>query len=174
MLGNSFCNAYDKGHLCFNRFLDTCGGQWRSVTLSMKILNILSTQREHGIQGDYLRDENRGRSCSRLFDSITYFGKHWLSQMCLSGFLWICTPNDIGTCAPSVPCPVPYLNKMNTVINGLLGMEAEHLSADARSNFEFLMTNLPCLPVNPWKRTLVSLFMRRFSAVAAYPEVAVE
>ena len=37
MLGDSFCNADDKGHLCFNSFLDTCGGQWRPVILSVTI-----------------------------------------------------------------------------------------------------------------------------------------
>lgn len=36
------------------------------------------------------------------------------------------------------------------------------------------VTHLPCFPVKPWYNTLVSLFMRKFSAVAAYAEVAVE
>ena len=36
------------------------------------------------------------------------------------------------------------------------------------------IAHLPCFPVKPWNMTLVSLFMRRFSAVEAYPEVAVE
>jgi hypothetical protein len=36
------------------------------------------------------------------------------------------------------------------------------------------VTHVPCLPVKPWKTTLVSLLMRRFSIVAAYPPVLVE
>ena len=93
--------------------------------------------------------------------------------MCFSGFLWIRTTDDVGPCTPSIPSSVLCLNVVNTVINGLLGVEAVALLADIRATF-FLSTHLPCFPVKPWKMTLVSPFMRRFSAVAAYPEVAVE
>ncbi len=37
MLGYSFRDADDKGHLCFDSFLDTCGGQWRSKMLLVTI-----------------------------------------------------------------------------------------------------------------------------------------
>lgn len=167
MLGDSLGNANDKGHLCFDSFLNTCGGQWWSSMLSVAILVHTRCKRIGRKQEDSLRDEDRGCICSRLFNSIADFGKYWLSQMCLSSFLWICTTDDIGSYTPSIPYSVPYLNVVNTVINGLLGVEAVQILANARASFAFLMTHLPCLPVKPWKMTLVSLFTRRFSAVAA-------
>ena len=57
--------------------------------------------------------------------------------MCLSGFLWICTPDNIGSCTASIPCSIPYLNVVDTVIYGLLGVEAVQLLADARANLTF-------------------------------------
>ena len=94
--------------------------------------------------------------------------------MCLSGFLWIRTTDNIGPWSPSVPCFDPYLNIVSTVVNGLLGVEAVERLTEAHVTLACLIAYLPCLPVKPWKITLVSLFIRRFSAVAAYPEVAVE
>ena len=57
--------------------------------------------------------------------------------MCLSGFLGICTADNIGSCAPLIPHSLPYLNVVNTVINGLLGVEAVQLLADARASLAF-------------------------------------
>ena len=94
--------------------------------------------------------------------------------MCLSSFLWIRTANNIGPWSPSVLCFDPYLHIVSTVVNGLLRVEAVERLAKAHVILACLIAYLPCLPVKPWKITLVSLFMRRFSAVAAYPEVAVE
>ncbi len=98
---------------------------------------MLTVQSVDRIQRGSLRDEDRGRSCSCLFDSIADFRKHRLSQMCLSGFLRICTADNIGSWAPLIPYSVPYLNVVNTVINGLLGVEAVQLLADARANLAF-------------------------------------
>lgn len=47
MLGDSFRNADDEGHLCFNSFLDTGGGKGWSDTLSVTISVSRSV---HGVQ----------------------------------------------------------------------------------------------------------------------------
>lgn len=59
-----------------------------------------------------------------------------------------------------------------TVINSLLGMETMKRSF-SKMWFVLWPTYVPCLPVKPWYITLVSLFIRRLLAVAAYGDEAV-
>ena len=51
--------------------------------------------------------------------------------MCLSGFLWIRTTDNIGAWSPSVLSSSPYLNIESTIVNGLLSVEAVKRLAEA-------------------------------------------
>jgi hypothetical protein len=66
-----------------------------------------------------------------------------------------------------------------TVIDSLLGVEPAYIASASLIPFHMsktalMVTHVPCFPVKPWNRTFVLLLIRRFSAVAAYTDDAVE
>lgn len=65
-----------------------------------------------------------------------------------------------------VPISV-YFRSAVTVIYSLLSVKSVRAQQCIRCKIAGFKTHVPCFPVKPWYMTFVSLFMRRFSAVAA-------
>lgn len=64
-------------------------------------------------------------------------------------------------------------SRAHTVFNRLLCVEASCVLASFPMATSSAPTHVPCFPVKPWNRTLVSPLMRRFLIVSAYCEEAV-
>ncbi|KAH8633803.1 hypothetical protein IG631_12438 [Alternaria alternata] len=83
------------------------------------------------------------------------------------------------TFVPAVPSVLPLTGLCHrfrwahTVFNRLLCVEAVPALASPSLVESSTPTHVPCFPVKPWNRTLVSPLMRRFLIVSAYCEEAV-
>jgi hypothetical protein len=117
-----------------------------------------------------LRDKDSRGVCSSLFHGVCNILEDRPIQMHFSGLLWICSSNDLGAFALSgISSSVVEPNGL-TIFDSLSSMETAVQGQIYPNQSTMATTHVPCLPVKPWKITLVLLFILRFFAVSEYAE----
>lgn len=144
VLGNTLSDGHDEGNLGGDGLLDPGGSKRR---------------------GD---EDGRGIG-ARGLAGLLNAGEDGLAKVLGAGLLGVGTANDIrALILLSTCCVRDYLGReLHTVLDGLLGVEAAGELASHYYRADKGLTHVPCLPVKPWKRTLVSLLMRRLTLVEA-------
>lgn len=100
MLGNSFCNADDKGHFCFDSFLDTCGGQWRSDMLSVTVSVSCSLHR-------VLEESENVPHGTKIADAVAPVSLIASLTLANTGFPRCVSPAFFGFVPPTTLVPIP-------------------------------------------------------------------
>lgn len=100
MLGDSFSNADDKGHLCFDSFLDTRSGQWRSDMLSVAIQSLYSLQR-------VWLDSKKASHGTKIADAVAPVSLIASATLANTGFPKCVSPAFFGFVPPTTLVPVP-------------------------------------------------------------------
>lgn len=93
--------------------------------------------------------------------------------MSAAGLLGVGAADDLGACKKrdvrvllvSVGSVGEALRTVLDSLGGVETIEAKKVSQLVCGRSKVMMTHVPCFPVKPWKMTLVSPLMRRFSMV---------
>ena len=129
------------------------------------------------IAGVYsIRNEDGSSGSLSLLHGLCYALEDGQSKVLSARLLGVCSSNNFCACRPvSLPLTGSCQQSRwaHTVFNRLLCVEAVPALAPLPITDSSNPTHVPCFPVKPWNRTLVSLLIRRFLIVSAYCEEAV-
>lgn len=109
MLGDSLCNADNKGHLCFDSFLDTCSGQWRSDRLLVNIPVSNSLYRVY-------MESKKVPHGTKIADAVAPVSLIASLTLANTGFPRCVSPAFFGFVPPTTLVPVP-INPMISPIS---------------------------------------------------------
>lgn len=141
--------------------------------------------------GGFLRDEDGGGSGARVLHGLFHIAEDGETEVLGASLLGVCATHNLGACVGGIVRgagaargrdkeQVPYsmacwawklqtaeLESVSVFFPKGETSQIAHAQRGGTMGQKGGATYVPCFPVKPWNRTLVSLLMRRFSMVEA-------